>query len=45
MRGHAMVASDYAIKAVGLDTQNDMTRITEEREWQLRELRQYMYQE
>jgi hypothetical protein len=43
MRGHAMVATDYAIKAVGLDSQDDMNRITEEREWQLHELKKFLF--
>lgn len=42
MRGHAMVASDYAIKAVGIDSHEDINRITEEREWQLHELKKYI---
>jgi hypothetical protein len=43
MRGHAMVATDYSIKAVGLDSQDDMRRITEEREWQLHELKKFLF--
>ncbi|WP_054024824.1 putative immunity protein [Bacillus sp. FJAT-28004] len=42
MRGHAMVSSDYAIKAIGLDSREDMNRISEEREWQLFELKRYV---
>ncbi|MCY0889329.1 MAG: hypothetical protein OWQ59_12895 [Alicyclobacillaceae bacterium] len=42
MKEHAMVAADYAIKVVGLDSQWDMNRITEEREWQLKELMPYI---
>jgi len=42
MRGHAMVASDYAIKAVGLNYKEDMDKIIEEREWQLSELKKYI---
>ena len=42
MREHAMVATDYAIKVVGLDSQWAMNRITEEREWQLKELIRYI---
>lgn len=42
MRGHAMVVADYAIKAVGFDSSDDMNRITEERQWQLRELKKYI---
>jgi hypothetical protein len=36
---HAMVASDYAIKAVGLLYADDMDAITAEREWQLNALK------
>lgn len=42
MRGHAIVASDYAIKAVGIDAQGDMKRISEERAWQLQEIKKYI---
>ena len=35
---HAMVASDYAIKTIGLITNNDIDAITKERKWQLNEL-------
>lgn len=40
-----MVATDYDIKAVGLDSQDDMNRITAEREWQLRELKKFVSDE
>ena len=39
MREHAMVASDYAVKAIGLITSNDIDAITIEREWQLNVLK------
>ncbi|MTI46367.1 putative immunity protein [Sporosalibacterium faouarense] len=39
MGEHAMVASDYAIKTIGLITSNDFKAVTLEREWQLKELR------
>ncbi len=39
MKEHAMVASDYAVKTIGLLYQDDMTAITREREWQLHELK------
>lgn len=39
MKEHAMVCSDYAIKTVQLAYPNNKERITEEREWQLKELR------
>ena len=42
MRGHAMVATDYAMKAIGLGSQGDMSKITEEREWQSQELKKYI---
>jgi|SRR5665648_21978 len=35
MREHAMVASDYAVKTIGLISCNDINDITHEREWQL----------
>lgn len=40
VKEHALVASDYAVKVVGLFTSNDMKAIIEEREWQLNELKQ-----
>lgn len=42
MREHAMVASDYAIKTIGLISSNDIDAITFEREWQLNELKKYL---
>ena len=39
MREHAMVASDYAIKTMGLLNNNHIEAITSERVWQLNELR------
>src|SRR5699024_5644784 len=42
MREHAMVASDYAVKAIGLNFGNNMGKITKEREWQLSELKKYI---
>lgn len=41
MREHAMVASDYAVKTIGLISSNSMDTITAEREWQLNELRKF----
>ncbi|MFA6388823.1 MAG: putative immunity protein [Patescibacteria group bacterium] len=38
MKEHAMVASDYAIKTIGLITNNDLGAITKERRWQLNAL-------
>lgn len=42
MRGHAMMATDYAIKTINLAFNNDMIKVTEEREWQLDELNKYI---
>ena len=42
MRGHAMMASDYAIKTINLAFKNDMEKVTEERQWQLHELSRYI---
>ena len=39
MREHSMVASDYAVKTIGLLNSNDINAITREREWQLNELK------
>lgn len=40
MREHAMVASDYAIKVINLLHPNDKQAITEERQWQIRRLKE-----
>jgi len=42
MKEYAMVASDYAVKVIGLINQNDMDAITSEREWQLNELKKLL---
>ena len=42
MKEHAMVASDYAIKTIGLINSNDIDAITFEREWQLNELKKFL---
>jgi hypothetical protein len=42
MREHAMVASDYAIKAIGLLSSNNIEAITAERQWQLNELKKLL---
>jgi hypothetical protein len=42
MREHAMVASDYAIKTIGLISSNDIDAITFERKWQLIELKKFL---
>jgi len=39
---HAIIASDYYIKVIGLLTSNDMTVITYERGWQLNELKKLL---
>lgn len=41
MKEHAMVASDYAVKTIGLISSNSMDAITFEREWQLHELKKF----
>ncbi len=40
MKEHAMVCSDYAIKTIQLAYPNAKERITEEREWQLKALKE-----
>ena len=40
MKEHAMVCSDYAIKTIQLAFPNDEEKITEEREWQLKALKE-----
>ena len=42
MKEHAMVASDYAIKTIGLINSNDIEAITLEREWQLNEIKKFL---
>ncbi len=42
MKEHAMVASDYAVKLIGLISSDDMEAITLEREWQLNEIKKYV---
>ncbi|SFP74222.1 putative immunity protein [Caldicoprobacter faecalis] len=42
MKEHAMVASDYAVKVIGLISSNDIDEITFEREWQLKELKKLL---
>ncbi|WOO87737.1 hypothetical protein RZE82_02050 [Mollicutes bacterium LVI A0039] len=39
MSEHAMVASDYAVKTIGLLSATDINAISGEREWQLQELK------
>lgn len=42
MKEHAMVASDYAVKTIGLITSNDIDSVTLERQWQLNQLKQFL---
>lgn len=42
MKEHAMVASDYAVKTIGLINSDNMEAITLEREWQLKELKKFL---
>ncbi len=42
MKEHAMVASDYTIKTIGLISSNDTEAITTERLWQLNELKELL---
>ena len=41
MREHAMVCSDYAIKTIQLAFPDQIDKISQERKWQLNELKQY----
>lgn len=42
MREHAMVASDYAVKTIGLLSSNNLKSINLEREWQLNEIKKFL---
>ena len=42
MKEHAMIASDYAIKIIGLISSNNLESITLEREWQLNEIKKFL---
>lgn len=42
MKEHAIVASDYAIKTIGLINSNNREAITLEREWQLNEIKKFL---
>lgn len=42
MREHAMVCSDYAIKTVQLSSFNNFDKISEERKWQIDEVKKYI---
>ena len=41
MREHAMVCSDYAIKTIQLAFPDQIDKISQERQWQLNELKKY----
>ena len=41
MREHAMVCSDYAIKTIQLAFPDQTEKISQERQWQLNEIKQY----
>jgi hypothetical protein len=42
IREHAIIASDYAIKTIGLISSNNIDAISLEREWQLNELKNFL---
>lgn len=42
MREHAIIASDYAVKTIGLITSDNMEAVTIEREWQLDEIKKLL---
>jgi hypothetical protein len=42
MREHAMVCSDYAVKTIGLLSDGNTLQISEEREWQINELKRFL---
>jgi hypothetical protein len=42
MREHAIIASDYAVKTIGLINCDSMEAITIEREWQLDEIKKFL---
>lgn len=42
MKEHAIICSDYAVKTIQLAFPGNMDKITEEREWQLAELRRIL---
>lgn len=42
MKEHAMVASDYALKTIGLIHANNTEAVTIEREWQLNEIKKFL---
>ena len=42
MKEHAMAASDYAVKTIGLVYSNNLEAITIEREWQLNEIKKFI---
>ena len=42
LREHAIIASDYAVKTIGLITSDNMEAVTIEREWQLDEIKKLL---
>ncbi len=42
MKAHAMICSDYAIKTIQLAFPDNLNKITEERQWQLNEMKQFL---
>ena len=42
MKEHAIIASDYAVKTVGLINNDSIEAITREREWQLNEIKKFL---
>lgn len=42
VKAHALISSDYALKAVQIAFANDPAKVREEREWQLGELRRLL---
>jgi hypothetical protein len=43
MKEHAIICSDYAVKTIQLAFPDNIDKITEERAWQLKELKQFHY--
>lgn len=42
MKEHAIICSDYAVKTIQLAFPGNMDKITEEREWQINELKRFL---
>ena len=45
MREHAMVCSDYAIKTIQLVFPDNIDKVSDERRWQLKELKQFKHKQ